>query len=100
MLVPGGAEGRIVCEVPMTDIWEFDEARQNLCLVIDNALKIGPQLVIGQDDEAVVVLSYAEYQRLTADPKNLSDYFRASPLVGRDLDLRRDQSDLRFHTIA
>jgi antitoxin Phd len=69
-------------------IWNSDEARERFDQVVDNALKNGPQIIARQDDQAVIILFYAEYRKLTTNAQGLSDYFRASPIAGTNLDLR------------
>jgi len=43
-------------------------------------------------EKTVVVVSYAEYEKLRKSQGKLSDFFRASPLAGTELDLSRDKS--------
>jgi hypothetical protein len=62
---------------------------------VDEAMHHGPQVIIRDGVEVAVVLSSAAYRKMSASRQTLSRFFRASPLVGMDLDLRRDCSDLR-----
>jgi antitoxin Phd len=56
-------------------------------------LKQGPQLITRHGEKTVVVLAYAEYERLRKSQGKLSEFFKASPLA--DLDLTRDKSQPR-----
>jgi antitoxin Phd len=79
----------------MVQTWQLQEARDKLSRVIDNAISSGPQVITRRGVEVAVVLSYQEYQRMTANQHNFSDFFRQSPLTGADLDLARDESEAR-----
>jgi hypothetical protein len=78
----------------MSRVWQLEEAQQNFGVLVEEALKEGPQLIQPPDEEPVIVLSYAAYRDLTA-PRKLSDFFRASPLAGEEIDLSRDAGGLR-----
>jgi antitoxin Phd len=78
----------------MSRVWQLEEAQQNFGVLVEGALREGPQLIQPSDEEAVVVLSYAAYHDLTASRK-LSDFFRESPLAGEELDLSRNADGLR-----
>lgn len=73
-------------------VWQLQEAKNRFSEVVNRALKEGPQTVTRHGEEIVVVLSKAEYNRLTKSQGSLVDFFRRSPLVGAALDLARDQS--------
>jgi prevent-host-death family protein len=75
--------------------WQLQDAKNRLSQVIDDAIQRGPQLITRRGAEVAIVLSYAEYQKLTTTQKKLSTFFRESPLVAVDLDLSRDKSAVR-----
>lgn len=79
----------------MTRTWQLQEAKNKLSQVVDNAVHSGPQIITRRGEEVVIVLSYAEYKKMTASKGDLSAFFRDSPLVGVDLDLARDKSGVR-----
>jgi prevent-host-death family protein len=79
----------------MKRVWQLQEAKNKFSEVVEEALSQGPQVITRRGVEAVVVLSYAEYRKLLASQKKLSEFFHQSPLVGIDLDLARDRSDVR-----
>lgn len=79
----------------MQQIWQLQEAKNKFSQVVEKAIQNGPQVVTKHGVEVVVVLSYAEYRKMATVQKKLSTFFRESPLVGVDLDLTRDKSDVR-----
>ena len=79
----------------MLPIWQLHEARKRLGEVIAQAIAEGPQVITRRGEEVPVVISSQQYHKLAANPEPLSAFFRASPLVGVDLDLSRDKSAAR-----
>ena len=79
----------------MDQTWQLQEAKNRLSQVVDDAVNRGPQIITRRGKKVAIVLSLAEYRRLTASQGSLSEFFRASPLVGASLTLDRDQSDAR-----
>ena len=79
----------------MARVWQLQEAKNKFSEVVEEALKHGPQVITKRGVETVIVLSYAQYRTLALSQKKLSDFFRESPLVDADLDLKRDTSGLR-----
>lgn len=73
-------------------VWQLQEAKNRFSEVVNKALVEGPQTVTRHGEEIVVILSKAEYNRLTKSQVGLVAFFRQSPLVGAALDLERDQS--------
>ena len=73
-------------------VWQLQEAKNRFSEVVNKGITEGPQTVTRQGEEIVVVLSKAEYNRLTKSQGGLVEFFRQSPLVGIELDLERDQS--------
>jgi len=74
----------------MSEIWQIQDAKNKLSEVITRALKEGPQLITKHGEKTVVVISYAEYEKLRKSQGKLSEFFRTSPLAG--VDLTRDKS--------
>lgn len=64
------------------------DAKHRFSELVTQALTVGPQRVHRRDD-VVVVLSEAEYQRLTGEQASLKDIILRVPDLG-DLDLGRD----------
>jgi antitoxin Phd len=74
----------------MNGTWQIQEAKNKLSEVISRALNQGPQLITRHGEKAVVVVAYAEFERLRKSRGKLSEFFKASPLAG--VSLTRDKS--------
>jgi prevent-host-death family protein len=72
--------------------WQLQEAKNKLSEVVNDAISSGPQVITRHGEQVAVVISYADYDRYRAPQGSLVDFFRASPLVGVELDLERDKS--------
>ena len=80
----------------MQRVWRLQEAKNKLSEVVDEAISNGPQLITAtRAAGAAVVISMADYRRLTPREQKLSDFFRTSPLAGMELDLGRDAGPQR-----
>lgn len=73
--------------------WKLAEAKNKLSEVVRRALEEGPQRIERRND-AVVVVSATEYDRVTGAGASLRDYLLTAPDLG-DLDLGRDSSPMR-----
>ncbi len=78
----------------MNGVWQLQEAEDNFDEVIEKAIKTGPQIIKSHNEEAVIVISLAEYRKMKKGQK-LSVFFRESPLAEVEIDLQRDTSGLR-----
>lgn len=74
----------------MSDTWQIQDAKNKLSEVIARAQKHGPQLITRHGEKTVVVVSYAEFEKLRKSRGKLSEFFKASPLA--DIELTRDKS--------
>lgn len=75
----------------MQDIWQLQEAKNKFSRVVDDAQRKGPQLITRRGEEAVVVLSVADYKRLKKQKGGLGDFLLQSPLHGSDLEIKRSR---------
>jgi antitoxin Phd len=73
--------------------WQVAEAKNKLSEVITRALTQGPQR-IRRRGQVVVVLSEADYQRLTGERETLTAYLLRGPDLS-ELDLTRDATPMR-----
>lgn len=71
--------------------WQLQEAKNKFSSLVDKATKSGPQIVTKHGEEAVVVISAADYKDLLKPQLNLVQFFHQSPLVLDDLDLERSK---------
>lgn len=77
----------------MANTWQIQEAKSRFSEVVDEAIEHGPQIVTRRGVEAVVILSYAEYKRMSKATIPLGEFLHQSPLAGyEELDLTRDGS--------
>jgi len=67
-------------------VWELQEAKNKFCRLVEKARKNGPQIVTKHGREAVVVLSFEEYQKMVSPGCDLIEFFDKSPLKQRDID--------------
>jgi antitoxin Phd len=79
----------------MKNMWQLQEAKNKLSEVVDEAAHHGPQVITRRGVEVAVVISYADYRKISGAKRKLSAFFRESPLAGVKLDLRRDRGSLR-----
>jgi antitoxin Phd len=78
--------------------WQVQSAKARFSEVFRKARTEGPQRITRQGKEGVVMVAEEQYDQLVGksrQPKNIVDFFRQSPLVGLDLDLKRDRSPAR-----
>jgi len=78
--------------------WQVQTAKARFSEVFRRARTEGPQRITRQGKEGVVMVAEEQYERLVGkshQPKDIVDFFRQSPLMGLDLDLRRDRSPAR-----
>jgi antitoxin Phd len=74
--------------------WQLQTAKAKFSEVFRLARTEGPQRITRQGKEGVVMISDEQYDRLMVkshQPKSIVQFFRESPLVGVDLDLKRDR---------
>jgi len=76
--------------------WQLQEAKAKFSQVVRMAQR-APQMITLRGEETAVVLSKADYDKLTSQKKqpNLVEFLRNSPWYGIELDLERDQSPPR-----
>jgi prevent-host-death family protein len=67
------------------------EAKNKLSEVIASAEQGEPQIITKNGREAAVVISYGEFQRLTAKKESLNDFLLNSPLRAANIDLTRSK---------
>jgi prevent-host-death family protein len=79
----------------MMHVWQWQEAQNKFSEFVDQAIKSGPQLITKRGVKSAILLSWAEYRRLTATQQKLSVFFRESPLAEESLGFERDTSNIR-----
>ena len=71
--------------------WQLQEAKNRLSEVVRKARTEGPQVITLHGEDAAIVVSTKDYQKLARRRGRLVEFFSKSPLVGVDLDLRRSR---------
>lgn len=77
------------------DFWTVAEAKAKLSQLIEEAQKRGPQTITRRGRRAAVVVDADEWQRRTQRLGTLADFFKASPLRGSRMKVRRLRGRLR-----
>jgi antitoxin Phd len=73
--------------------WKLEDAKNQFSRLVREAMRGKPQRVTRGGQDAVVVISAEEYDRLTRPKVDLVDFLRNSPLADAGLDRAR-QRDL------
>lgn len=73
--------------------WQIQEAKARLSTVLRSAEQDGPQEITHHGRSVAVLLSRADYDRLTGNRQSLVEFMRRSPLYDQDdLVIERDTS--------
>jgi prevent-host-death family protein len=74
--------------------WQVQTAKARFSELFRRVRTEGPQRVTRQGKEAVVVITAEEYDKLTSPSgrKSLWEVLRESPLVGLEMDFKRNKS--------
>ena len=59
--------------------WQLQDAKNRFSAVVQRAQTQGPQFVTLRGHRSAVVLSYREFERLSAGKPNLADFLLAGP---------------------
>ena len=71
--------------------WQLQEAKGKFSEVVKRALSEGPQGITVRGEPVAVVISRAEYVRLTKPKPGFVEFMRGSPMTGLELDIERPQ---------
>lgn len=72
--------------------WQLQQAKAQLSELIRKCAKEGPQSLSVRGEEKAILLSKADFDKLTKTKPDFVDFMRKSPLVGVALDLKRDNT--------
>ena len=75
--------------------WQVQKAKARFSELLRDAAKNGPQEITVRGRRTAVVLSVQDYDRLRGPRPSLTEFLRASPLAGIELDIERDRSPSR-----
>ncbi len=82
-------------------VWQLHEAKARFSELFRLVRAQGPQRVVKQRGEAVVIVRAEEFDRTSArarQPASLVEFFRSAPTGGRPLDLERKRDTTRTIT--
>lgn len=71
--------------------WQLQEAKSKFSQLVENAILDEPQFVTKHGNNAVVILSYEDYQKITKPQTDLVTFLRNSPLMEAELEFQRDK---------
>ena len=71
--------------------WQLQDAKSKFSMVVENAIKNEPQFVTKHGNNAVVIISFEDYQKIIKPETDLVTFLRNSPLMGEELDLSRNK---------
>lgn len=75
-----------------TNTWQLQDAKSKFSRLVENAMANEPQFVTKHGNNAVVILSYDEYKKMTKPEMDLVSFLSTSPLAEIDLDISRDKA--------
>ena len=75
-----------------TNTWQLQDAKSKFSRLVENAMGNEPQFVTKYGNNAVVILSYEEYKKITKPKVDLVSFLRNSPLAEINLDISRDKA--------
>lgn len=71
--------------------WQLQEAKSKFSQLVESAMKNEPQFVTRHGSNAVVILSFEDYKKITRPKTDLVTFLRGSPLMGVELDTSRNK---------
>ncbi len=83
---------------PTRNVWKLAEAKARFSELFKRVRSQGPQRVVKQGGEAVVIVPAEEFDRMSqrvAQPDSLVEFFRSAPTGGQPLDLKRKRDTTR-----
>lgn len=72
-----------------SNTWQLQEAKSKFSQLVENAILDEPQFVTKHGNNAVVILSYEDYQKITKPQTDLVTFLRSSPLMETELEFSR-----------
>jgi len=75
----------------MSTTWQLQDAKNRFSEVVEDALRVGPQIVTRRGEPVVIVVAIETWRKMAEPGPSLKDYLRIAPLDG--LDLSRENAD-------
>lgn len=73
----------------MKSTWQLQQAKNQLSLLVEDALTKGPQTITRHGEPVVVVVSVKDFQQARKPRTKLSEFLADSPAKGLGIDLAR-----------
>jgi len=71
--------------------WQLQDAKSKFSQLVENAMQSEPQFVTKHGNNAVVILSFEDYKKITKPNTDLVTFLRSYPLMGAELDTSRNR---------
>lgn len=71
--------------------WQLQDAKSKFSQLVEKAMHHEPQFVTKHGNNAVVILSFDDYKKMTKPDADLVTFLRNSPLMGEELDVSRSK---------
>ena len=84
---------------PLTSVWQLHNAKARFSELFRRARADGPQRVVKQGGEAVVIVPAEQFDLISeraGQPASLVEFFQAAPTGGEPLDLSRHRDTTRI----
>jgi antitoxin Phd len=74
-----------------TNTWQLQDAKSKFSMLVEKALHHEPQFVTRHGSDAVVIVSFEDYKKITKPKTDLVTFLQNSPLSGIDLNISRSK---------
>jgi len=71
--------------------WQLQDAKSKFSQLVESAMLNEPQFVTKHGNNAVVILSFEEYKKITKPQTDLVTFLRNSPLKEAELNISRNR---------
>ena len=75
----------------MKTTWKLQDAKAKFSKLVEDALKIGPQLVTRRGKKAVFVVSAKEFEKLTSSKPSFKEFLLNCPKMDIDFEFERQK---------
>jgi antitoxin Phd len=75
----------------MKSSWKLQDAKAKFSQLVEDALKIGPQIVTRRGRETVVIISVKEYEKLISKKPTLKEFLLNCPKMDDDFEFQRQK---------
>ncbi|MHC1771645.1 MAG: type II toxin-antitoxin system Phd/YefM family antitoxin [Flexilinea sp.] len=76
----------------MNNIWQLQDAKSKFSEVVERAMAQGVQIVTRRGKKTVVIIPFEEYEKLTHQRGNLTEFLMSSPFASSELPIDRDKN--------